>query len=362
MKNLPISVINFASNNEDRVEGYKKFIEYFNVHKSDKTVSDAGVSFDEMNGKMLEFFKDELELMSNVSSSIYGDDMARYANNPSVQHAAFEVVGIMTDLIIPDTLLKSFGAIAKIASGAWGDSLKVDVKPRDLFVVSKGSRGKRQFDVTRQYTGQKTIIPEPHVVTVGVTLYDILAGKSSLAESVAKAALSIETQMRYDIYDAFAAAMAAVTGSLAPISGFAQATAIARAQLVSAWNGGKPAIFLGTKLALSNILPASTNYRIDIGSEYVRLGHLRDFFGSACIEMEQIADYATEFSVKLDDDLLYILSPSADKIVQIFVEGSTLSNVNSNYDNADLMVNGTLIKSYGVGVATSAVASSIDMS
>lgn len=361
MTKMPIGVINFTANNTDRQEGYSKFVEYYKLFESGKTHNEAGVSFNDMNEKIFAFFMDELKLLSGVDSTIYSGDMARYANNPNVQHAAFEVVGIMTDLIIPDTLMKDFGVIANVVSGAWGDSLKVDIKPRDLFVVSKGTRGKRQFDVTRQYNGQKTIMPEPRVITVGVTLYDILSGKASLAEFVSKAMLSIETQMRYDIYDAFAAAMAAVSGSLAPISGFSQSTAIARAQIVSAWNGGKPAVFLGTKLALSNILPASTNYRFDLGSEYVRLGHIRDFFGYDCVEMEQIADYATEFAVKLSDTKIYLVSPAAPKLIQVFIEGSTLSHVNGNYDNANLMVNGSLVKSYGVGVATSAVASSITL-
>jgi hypothetical protein len=360
MLNLPVSVINFAASNEDRVEGYKKFVEYYDLHKSGKTHDDAGVSFDEMNGKMLDFFKDELKLLSGKDPALYGD-MARYANNSQVAEAAFDVVGIMTDLIIPDALIKSYGMIANVVTGAWGDSLKVDVKPRDLFVVSKGTRGKRQFDVTRQYNGQKTVVGEPRVITVGITLYDILTGKASLAEFMSKAIFSIEAQMRYDIYDAFAAAIAATSGSIAPISGFAQATAIARAQLVQAWNAGKPAIFFGTKLALSNVLPASTNYRFDLGSDYVRLGHLRDFFGFDCVEMEQIADYTTEFSVKIDDTKINIISPSASKLLQVFVEGSTLSHVNGNYDNANLMVNGSFVKSYGIGVATSAVASSISL-
>jgi hypothetical protein len=355
---LPISVINFASNNEDRMTGYKKFVEYFNLYKSGKTHNDASVSFDEMNDKMLDFFKDELKLLSGKDPALYGD-IARYANNSQVAEAAFDIVGIMSDLVIPDTLMKDYGLIANIVPGAWGDSLKVDMKPRDLFIVSKGTRGKRQFDVTRQYTGQKTILAEPHVITVGITLYDILTGKASLAEFMSKAVLSMEAQMRYDMYDVFAAAIAAASGSLAPISGFAQATAIARAQLIQAWNGGKPAIFLGTKLALSNILPASTNYRYDLGSEYVRLGHLRDFFGFNCVEMEQIADYTTEFAVKLSDTKINIISPSAQKLLQVFVEGSTLTRMNGMNDNANLMINGSLVKSYGVGVATSAVASSI---
>ena len=152
------------------------------------------------------------------------------------------------------------------------------------------------------------------------------------------------------------------TGSAAlRVQGFAQNSAIALAQKVSAWNGGKKAIFLGTKLALSNILPASTNTRILLGDEYVRVGYLRDFFGISCVELEQVADYKTEFAVKLADDRIYVLCPGTDKLVKVFVEGSTLANNETDFANANLQQVATLYKSYGVGAFTSALAGVIEI-
>ena len=171
--------------------------------------------------------------------------------------------------------------------------------------------------------------------------------------------------MRYDIYDAFAAAMDALPATAGDgqlrVTGFTQDTAIALAQKVQAWNGGNKAVFVGTKLALSKILPASTNTRILLGDEYVRVGYLRDFFGISTVELEQIADYTKEFAMKLDDKKIYVLSPGTDKIVKVFVEGSTLSNTESNYANANLQQTTTLYKSYGVGAFTSAIAGEITL-
>jgi hypothetical protein len=195
-------------------------------------------------------------------------------------------------------------------------------------------------------------------------MWGSVEGAYTLAEFVRKAVLSIETQMRYDIYDAFAAAMDnlpnAGTTQL-KVTGFTQDSAIALAQKVSAWNGGKAPIFLGTKLALSKILPASTNTRILLGDEYVRVGYLRDFFGVSCVELEQIADYKTEFAVKLADNRIYVLCPGTDKIVKVFIEGSTLANNETNYYNANLQQVATLYKSYGVGAFTSAIAGEITL-
>lgn len=364
MAKLPNSVLAFTANDADRKEGYNNFVEYYSLYKEGKTHNANGVSFSEMNEKMLTFFSDEVERLSGKKQSDV-NDLAQYCNFSDVKEAAFAVVGMLTDLIIPDALIKDLGMIAEIKSGAWGDSLKVEMKPRDLFVVSKGGRNRRTYDITRQFKGEKTIVPETHGITVGVSLYDVLRGAYTLAEFVAKAVLSMETQMKYDIYDAFAAAMGALPNSVGAnqlrVSGFSQDTAIALAQKVQAWNGGAKPVFLGTKLALSKILPASTNSRILLGDEYVKVGYMRDFMGISTVELEQVADYTTEFAVKLDDKKIYVICPGTDKMVKVFIEGSTLSNVDGSYANANLQQTATLYKSYGVGAISSALAGVIEL-
>ena len=365
MAKLTNTILSFAANDESRKEGYENFVEYYTLYKEGKSENSNGVKFSQMNEKMLSFFSDEIERLSGKKQSDV-NDLATYCNFTDVKEAAFAVVSMLTDLVIPDTLIKDIGMIAEIKSGAWGDSLKVDLKPRDLFVVSKGGRNRRTYDITRQYKGEKTIIPEVHGITVGISLYDVLRGAYSLAEFVAKATLSMETQMKYDIYDAFAKAMEALPNSVGAnqlrISGWSQDTAISLAQKIQAWNKGAKPIFLGTKLALSQILPASTNARILLGDEYVTVGYLREFMGISTVELEQVADYTTEFAVKLDDKKIYIICPGTDKMVKVFLEGSTLSNVEANYANANLQQTATLYKSYGVGAISSALAGVIELS
>lgn len=365
MEKLPNNVLAFASDNADVKEGYERFVEYYKTYEAGKSSAENGTSFAEMNNKMLTFFSDEIARLSGKKQSDV-NDLAVYCNFSDVKEAAFAVVGMLTDLIIPDALIKDLGMIAEIKNGAWGDSLKVELKPRDLFVVSKGGRARRQYDITRQYKGEKTITPEVRGITVGISLYDVLKGQYTLAEFVAKAVKSIETQMRYDIYDAFAAAMNNLPNSSGNgqlrISGFSQDTAIALAQKVQAWNGGAKPVFLGTKLALSKILPASSNARILLGDEYVKVGYMRDFMGISAVELEQVADYTSEFAVKIADNRIYVICPGTDKMVKVFVEGSTLSNVQANYANADLTQVATLYKSYGVGAVSSAIAGVIELS
>ena len=362
---LPNSVLTFTANDEERKNAYSKFVEYYESYMNGKKSSANGTTFEEMNSKMLKFYADEVERMSGRKMADYAD-LAQYCNFSDVKESAFAIIGMITDLIIPDALFKDFGAIAEIKNGAWGDTLKVDIEPRDLLIVAKGGRARRDFDITRQFKGEKTIVPEVHAISVGISLYDVLRGAYTLAEFVRKAVMSIETQMRYDIYDSFAAAMDSLPSSSGAsqlkVTGFSQDSAISLAQKVSAWNGGKQAIFLGTKLALSKILPASTNTRILLGDEYVKVGYLRDFFGVSCVELEQIADYKTEFAVKLADNKIYVLCPGTDKIVKVFIEGSTLAHNENDFANANLQQVATLYKSYGVGAFTSAIAGEIVLS
>ena len=364
MAKLTNNILAFTANDAERKEGYSNFVEYYSLYKEGKTHNENGISFSEMNDKMLTFFTDEIERISGKKMADYAD-VAQFANFSDVKEAAFAVLGMITDLIIPDALIKDIGMLAEIKNGGWGDSLKVDLKPRDLFVISKGGRNRRTYDITRQFKGEKTIVPESHGITVGISLYDILRGAYTLAEFVSKAVLSMETEVRYDIYDAFAAAMKELPDSVGAgqlrISGFTQESAIKLAQKIQAWNGGAKPVFLGTKVALSKILPASTTTRILLGDEYVRVGYLRDFMGVSTVELEQVADYTTEFAVKLSDDKIYVVCPGTDKMVKVFFEGSTLSNVDGNYENANLQVTATLYKSYGIGAISSALAGVIEL-
>nr|DAK84693.1 MAG TPA: capsid protein [Caudoviricetes sp.] len=361
---LPINVMNFTAGNAEREDAYKKFVEYYSLYKSGKTANEQGVTLSEMNDKMLLFYSDEIERMSGRKRADYAD-LKMYCNFTDVKESAFAIVSMLTDLIIPDALIKDLGMLAEIKNGGWGDTLKVEMKPRDLFIVAKGGRARRTYDIVRQYNGERTIVPEVHAITVGISLYDVLRGAYSLAEFVSKAVISVETSMRYDIYDAFAKAMdelpsTAGDGQL-KVAGFTQDTAIALAQKIQAWNGGNKAVFVGTQLALSKILPASTNARILLGDEYVRVGYMREFMGFSTIALEQVADYTKEFAVKLDDKKIFVISPGTDKVVKVFVEGSTLSNTEADYANANLQQTSTLYKSYGVGAFTSAIAGEITL-
>ena len=63
---LPNSVLAFTANDEERKNAYSKFVEYYESYVNGKKNSANGTTFEEMNSKMLEFYKDEVKKMREL--------------------------------------------------------------------------------------------------------------------------------------------------------------------------------------------------------------------------------------------------------------------------------------------------------
>ena len=76
--------------------------------------------------------------------------------------------------------------------------------------------------------------------------------------------------------------------------------------------------------------------------------------------MEQVANYlSNDYSLKLDDTKIYVVSPASDKIVKIGVFGGTFTHVDGNYDNANKMVLSTTEKAWNTTVITNSVGGAV---
>ena len=367
---IPAQVMMFAGG-EANIAVYKMFHDYWNQYRSRNgaeglefsttTVNAQGepvsISFDEKEAAMNAALKKEIMRVAGVAS-FDQFPLETWATHPTLRWATFAVVSAMIDMILPETIIDSIGLYSDVRTIGWGDSAAFDVEPRDLFVVSKAGRAKRTSEVHKQFKGQVVINPEQRELTVGVSLYRVLAGKESLADFVAKVTRSLETQLTLDVYDAFVVAMSALSTTASTglkVIGYTQSDFVTLAQKVTAWNGGIKPVCLGTQLALANILPADGGYRYDIESEFVKLGYIRNFIGTDVILIPQVADYTAPFSTRISNNFLWFVSPTAQKIMKVVLEGNTLAYTTDVYANANLTQTSTMIKSWGVGVATNAV-------
>jgi hypothetical protein len=371
MNKLPNNVLTFAGSGN--TAPYEMFQDYFRHYRSAvsgaknltfRTHNDEGkiVTLDEKDTQMNILLKNEITRLSGISPE--GLVFEQWCNHPTVKWATFAVVSAMIDAVLPETIIDSVGTYTDVRVGGWGDSFAFDIKPRDLFVVSKAGRARKQAEIQKSFNGQVTVSPEMRQITVGVSLFRVLAGKESLAEFVAKATRSLETQMTVDTYNAFATAMAALDNTANTglrVAGYTQSNLVEYAQKVQSFNGGAKPVIMGTQLALQNILPANANYRYMLESDYVKIGYVPSAFGFDLMVVPQVAKWTTPFDMLIDDAKIWIVSPGVDKLVKLCLEGSVLSHVDDTFANANLAQNATMFKSYGVSVATSSVAATITL-
>lgn len=337
------------------------------VEKKEGYVYNKEVKFEEKEALLNKAILEDIERVAGVSMSIEGIDPAVMANHPNIRFASFAVVGQLIDQIVPEVLDKSIGLYTDTKFGQFGDSFRFDIEPNDLFFVSKAGRDQRTVEFQRQYNGTQYIVPENREITVYVNLFRVLCGLDSLAKFVMKAILSVEAKITKEVYQAMDAAMVALPTS--PVGGelkitatggtVKKADAIALAQRVSAYNGGAEAIFVGTKVALSALFPdANAGFRYDDAS----IAYFRNVWGIDTMEIRQVADWTNRYKLALDDTHIFVISPAAQKLVKLCYEGSTMTNTVAAYDSANKTEATTLNKSWGIGVATNAVAGLIVIS
>ena len=370
---MPANVLDFSTANGLQAL-HAVFADYWSERRSREGAKNVSFSTVDQGGNPLTYDKKEQELTRLFRKEVYrlanmndGSqiDLVHFATNPNIIWSAFAIIDSMVEMIIPSTLIESMGAYTDVRVGGFGDTFKFDVKSRDLFPVTKASRGKRMAELQRQYNGTVILNPENHMITVYVSLYRVLAGLESLGDFVAKAVASMENEMTYDVYNAFNTAMTSlpttpVDGELKFV-GYSQSNLTKLIQRVAAFNRAKP-IVLGTRLALAAILPSDANYRYDLESNYVKLGYIQNVFGADVIMLPQIADWKSPFKLLLDDTRIYVVSPGSQKIVKLCLEGSTLTNTTGVFDAADLTQTTTLSKAWIAGVVTNSVAGVITAS
>jgi hypothetical protein len=356
-------VMKFAESSPELYTAFRDYANHVMAERGVKGKTFSEISLDEKEQVINKLFAEEIEKRSGLTVATFDGSFARYGTNPLVRSFADSIADYMIDMILPETLIQSIGMIADFRFGGFGDSFSFDIENNALFTVSKAGRRQRTAPAQRLTNTTVTLAPENHMVTVASNLPNILAGRESIAKFVMKAVRSIESTMLYEAYDAFYTAMesASMPANLT-VANYTETALIELCQRVTAYNGGRRAIIAGTAVALKSVLPSSLNTRILLSDEYVTAGSLRTFNGVDVLEMVQVADYTSnDYSMKLKDDRIYVISPASDKLVKVAVEGESLTHTDNSFDNANLSVFGTLNKSWATAVISNSIAGVIKL-
>jgi hypothetical protein len=322
------------------------------------------ISFEEKSSKLNDALKIEIAKIAGVQDfSMLPAEV--WVTSPNYRWATFAVVGALVDMVLPDTIIDSVGLYTDVRTGGFGDNFSFDVEPNDLFYVTKAGRGKRHAEQQKSFNGQVIVTPVERDIAVAVNLYRVLAGKENLAAFAMKALRSMETEMAYDAWSAFDTAFAAVpttTNKELKYSGWSQLNAIKLSDKVTNYNNGAKAIFVGTRAAVASILPSDSNYRIQIDSDYVKVGYVQNFFGIDILVLPQKANWKDPYQCMLNDDVIYCMSVGAQKPVKLCIEGSTLSIADEVYANSNLTQQTTMKKMWACGIASNSTYGEITIS
>ncbi len=344
--------MSFSADGQDIVRAgvdlYKHYL--FLRGKQQYAESATGKTYEEKQEVFTKNLIKESLKMAGVSATGVSD--TALLRNPNVKWAMFSLIGEILDVIIPETVLDDFYKFAEVRNGNWGDNFAFTIQNSDLFVVSKTANGIRKAEPQRIYNGVLTLTPQPHVVTIQEDFYRVLAGKVNWGDWVARVARSFETQITTDVYNALLNSYDNLPTQL-KVAGFTAQSFIELVQRVEALNAGAKAVAFGTKIALSQILPADQYLRFSLGEEYNKYGYLTNFQGVDLYEIPQrIIPNTYDFAI--DNNTIYVVSTDSDKLVKIAFEGEAIVNESPSSQNADMTVDYTFIKSYDVGVVTSA--------
>lgn len=363
MNKLSEQIVAFSGG---KVDAYEKFQDYYKhysneVLKKNIGVYDETVSFSVKNDKMHDTMLSEIERVTGMSRPAgMPDEM--WASNPTFKWATFAVVTQMIETILPLTVVDSIGLYTDMRFIGWGDVPLFEVPNRALFTVSLGADAQRTTMVQKQFKANQSVPIFNHVITSQVNLMSVLAKRENLADFARRAVLSIETDMTREAYDAVVAGLngANIPAALKVSGAFDMEKLITLGETVGAYNFSMKPIFAGTRAGLMKILPsAADGYRINTNADGMKLELIRTAYGFDFLTLPQVAtgDYRT-MGLVLDDNFIMAISPAAEKLVRGVIEGSTLTNSNDAYENANLTSNFTINKRYGFEFISGAVAGS----
>jgi hypothetical protein len=369
MKLLPESVIKFSGG---KTKFYEQYRDYWNhsyslTHKNFAYVpadeKSGAMSFGDKENEVHTAYIKEIVRMSGITNY---DEYAPqvWANHPLVKFWGFAIMQTAMDMILPEVMVQSTGLYADVVTVPAGGSLSVNLKPRDLFVVSKSGRAQKFTEMHKQFTGQVTFVPEPHQLTVGVSWYRVICGEESLAELTTKMIRSMESQMYIDVFNGFNTAAATLDNAgddALRFAGYTEATLLSLCQKVEAFNAGSAPYIVGTKVALGNVLPADVNYRYTLEDSFVKLGYLKEFKGYRVLELPQVALWNTPFKLALDDAKIYVISPSTQRLMKLVIESTSMAITEDAFENQNLIQRSTIQKSWITGVCTNAIAGVITL-
>jgi hypothetical protein len=193
---LPSNVLAFAAGDTDLLNIMEAYKDYWNQYRSENgTKKFSYLTADVKTNQPISFAQKEEALSSAMLRWIgkrAGVDFATeriesLITHPLVKHFAINLTSMLIDCVLPDSIIQSTSAYAEVKEVPVGQTAIFDLKPRDLFPVSKAGRlGMRESELKKAFPGQAVLNPVYRQVSVSCSYLRLLTGQESLADFTIK--------------------------------------------------------------------------------------------------------------------------------------------------------------------------------
>jgi hypothetical protein len=239
------------------------------------------------------------------------------------REALFAIETKIIDTVNSKSEVEQSLLMAELRNLADGDSETFDIGSKSLFTVEDVGYSNNTTRLQYQFMKPEFLTPRPKDAAIAVDLYQFNAIGFDFGKQMAKLAISFRVAM----YDSIIAAIFDTT----PLTGtpfykavFAKTTWQELANRVAGANGS-PAMAYGTNVALGKASDTvGDKWAYGVSEEFVKNGFIRDLYGVNAMELRQaVSSNDANYTFKVPDNKILVLTPATDKPVKCVMEGQT---------------------------------------
>ena len=261
--------------------------------------------------------KDGEDVIKKAIKEACGGEWDYYSfkdNQYKVFKVMAEVLSIATNKLVGNT----FDPFIELHDTALGDTTEFIIEDNQLFEVGIIASGVN--DLSRQKIYNKKL--NLSIFELGVKVYEeldrFMSGRLNWKQVIDKVATSMQIKIGELCYKAIMDTYNVANHNLMTAGTFSEdklSDLISSVEIET----NQPCVIYGTKKALSKIKGAYEGMSEDMKTEVNKIGYLKNFYGTPCIELPQC--YKSGKKEMLIEDNCLIIVPNGEKIVKLVLEG-----------------------------------------
>lgn len=268
------------------------------------------------------------------------------------KHRVYQIIDVAVDAILPTIIKDQFNSLAEFQNIQIGDEQNFKVKNKDLFRVATVAAGTQ--DLRRQvlHGSNYKVETDWYGIATYVEFEQFLAGNVDWNEYIDRTAESLSAFIGEKIYTAFATSYDGVRAVRKHTGTFSEDKLIELSRHVKAAAAVQRVQVFGTQTALRQVTK-DLNLSDAMKDELNKVGYLGNVAG---LELFAFPDaYKAGKEEFIVDDKALLIIPAGEKIVDVVLEGDTITNDGESTNNTGLQMDFNTLKKLGVQVKQSGI-------